>query len=223
MNKGWRVRLLVSGFMVLGCYGLWSLWQLPIRTIRMDGHALSVAQQTQLMQMFAPWQGSRFFQADLTRWQTRVTEMPWVKTATIRRQWPATILLSVQPHQYLAQWYPEGVITTTGEYLNLHVNTPLPLTLEGPPGMQATLFRQYQNFQARLSEQGLTLTRLTLEPRGAWEFMLDNGCLVKLGRSALMERLERWLAVHEQLMRSSTRTLAVIDLRYVNGMALQYE
>ena len=48
--------------------------------------------------------------------------------------------------------------------------------------------RRYLAAQGQLIEAGMRLTAVRLDARGAWEFDLDNGITVRLGRRQVDER-----------------------------------
>ena len=66
----------------------------------------------------------------------------------------------------------------------------------------------------------MRLTRVELDPRGAWELELANGVEVRLGRMDLEARLERFLRVASPLVATRQGEIAYIDMRYSNGFSV---
>ena len=56
--------------------------------------------------------------------------------------------------------------------------------------------------------------------RGAWEFRLDNGVTVRLGRRQVDERFERFMNAAARLVAVRASDIDYIDLRYTNGFAV---
>ena len=94
-----------------------------------------------------------------------------------------------------ARWGANGLLNTRGELFvsdARHIPPELP-QLSGPPGSEAEVARRYLAAQGQLVEAGMRLTAVRLDARGAWEFDLDNGVTVRLGRRQVDERFERFM------------------------------
>jgi cell division protein FtsQ len=72
----------------------------------------------------------------------------------------------------------------------------------------------------RLTETGMRLTALRLDARGAWEFDLDNGVTVRLGRKQVDERFETFMATAVKIVAQRATDIAYVDMRYANGFAI---
>jgi cell division protein FtsQ len=59
-----------------------------------------------------------------------------------------------------------------------------------------------------------------LDERGAWELELANGVAVKLGRQAVVERLERFIRLASQLVAKRLAEINYVDMRYTNGFSV---
>jgi cell division protein FtsQ len=66
----------------------------------------------------------------------------------------------------------------------------------------------------------MRLTAMRLDERGAWEFDLDNGVTVRLGRRQVDERFEQFLATALKLVTQRASDIAYVDMRYTNGFAI---
>jgi cell division protein FtsQ len=72
----------------------------------------------------------------------------------------------------------------------------------------------------RLTETGMRLTALRLDARGAWEFDLDNGVTVRLGRKQVDERFETFMATAVKIIAQRASDIAYVDMRYSSGFAI---
>ena len=67
------------------------------------------------------------------------------------------------------------------------------------------------------------MSRLRLDARGAWTLELEQGPLVHLGSRDLAARVERFLRLFPRLMASGAGRMAVVDMRYANGLAVRWQ
>lgn len=159
---------------------------------------------------------------DLDAIATAVRAIPWVDSATVGRSWPRGLRVFVVEQVPVARWGETGLLNTRGElFVNdaRHVPAELP-ELAGPPGSQGLVTERYLAAQGRLVEAGMRLASVRLDPRGAWEFALDNGVAVRLGRRQVDERFDRFMLAGARIVASRATDIAYIDLRYANGFAI---
>jgi cell division protein FtsQ len=166
--------------------------------------------------------GQGLIAIDLHKVAGVVRRLPWVDSVTVGRSWPRGLSVHVVEQVPVARWGQIGLLNPRGEvFVNdpEHVPAELP-ELIGPPGTQAVVTQRYLAVQGRMTEAGLRIARVRLDPRGAWEFSLDNGVVVRLGRRQVDERFERFMAAATRLLGTRAQDIAYIDLRYANGFAV---
>ena len=132
---------------------------------------------------------------DLAAVRRAVEQLPWVDSATVERQWPRALNIRVVEQVAAARWGANGLLNTRGELFiseARHIPPELP-RLSGPRGSEAEVARRYLAAQGQLIEAGMRLTAVRLDLRGAWEFDLDNGITVRLGRRQVDERFQRFV------------------------------
>jgi cell division protein FtsQ len=64
------------------------------------------------------------------------------------------------------------------------------------------------------------MSRLRLDERGAWELSLDNGVALRLGRTGVDERFERFLEAAARIVAARAAEIEYVDMRYSNGFAI---
>jgi cell division protein FtsQ len=159
---------------------------------------------------------------DLGAVQRAVEQLPWVDKATVERRWPRSLNIKVVEQVAAARWGPNGLLNTRGELFiseARHIPPELP-RLSGPRGTEAEVARRYLAAQGQLLEAGMRLTAVRLDPRGAWEFDLDNGITVRLGRRQVEERLQRFVQAAVGQISAHASDINYIDMRYTNGFAI---
>ena len=159
---------------------------------------------------------------DLNAVQRAVEQLPWVDSATVERQWPRALNIRVAEQVAAARWGANGLLNTRGELFiseARHIPPELPRLL-GPRGTEAEVARRYLAAQGQLLEAGMRLTAVRLDARGAWEFDLDNGITVRLGRRQVEERFQRFVQTGVSQIASHASDIHYIDMRYTNGFAI---
>jgi cell division protein FtsQ len=163
-----------------------------------------------------------FVTADLQSLQQAIEGLPWVDHARIQRRWPDALAVQVTEQSASARWGATGLVNARGEIFvkdARHVPTELP-RLEGPEGSERHVAELFFQLQPRLTEAGLQISALRLDPRGSWELDLTNGVTVRFGRRQLQERLERFIKVGASVVTSRPNEISFLDMRYSNGFAV---
>jgi cell division protein FtsQ len=166
--------------------------------------------------------GEGLVAVDLDAVGAAVRRLSWVDTVAVRRSWPRGLSVFVVEQVPVARWGETGLLNTRGElFVNdaRHVPTELP-ELTGPPGSERSVTQRYLAAQGRLVEAGMRLSSARLDPRGAWEFRLDNGVVLRLGRRQVDERFDRFMHAASRLVAVRAADIDYIDLRYTNGFAV---
>jgi cell division protein FtsQ len=159
---------------------------------------------------------------DLARIATAVEAIPWVDRASVARSWPNALRVQVVEQRPVARWGERGLVNMRGEVFvqeAQHIPPELP-ELVGPQGFEAAMTVRCLAVKARLEQAGLTLRRLTLDERGAWELALDNGITLRLGREDFDPRFERFITVAARLVATRAADIAYVDMRYSSGFAV---
>jgi cell division protein FtsQ len=192
-----------------------------VRHIDVDGPFQRVAPVEVEQALRATLHGG-FVTVDLDELRVNVEALAWVDRARVQRRWPDRLYVQVVEQIPAARWGDDGLLNTRGELFMTgarHVPPELP-RLDGPEGTQVAVAQRYLATQGRLLEQGLRLTALRLDARGAWEMDLSNGVTVRLGRRQVDERMERFLKVAAQVIAGRAAEVAYVDMRYSNGFSI---
>lgn len=168
-----------------------------------------------------------FFLVDLNAARGAFEKLPWVRHADLRRRWPDTLELRLEEHREVARWRQDAesrLVNDRGEVFSAASAEELPLFI-GPEGTAAEVLARYREFGAELAPTGRQLHTLTLSQRQAWQFRLDDGAVVELGREQsphrVSERLARFVAGYGETVNRLGAPLALVDLRYPNGFAVR--
>ena len=171
-----------------------------------------------------------FFSVSLDGVRQALEELPWVRQAEVRRQWPGRLEVTIEEHAPVAFWGQ-----ATGQLVNTHgevfsavmtvpPSAPMPL-LVGPPGMAPEMLSHFQMAESALKPLGRWPKALNVSARQALQIRLDDGMLVELGRqqakAPIRQRIERFVEYYPSVLTAARQRPSVVDMRYPNGFALR--
>ena len=201
----------------------------PIQEVQVT-NVLQEVRRTDLEEALAGRLRGNFFSVNLEGIRQAVEQLPWVRTAEARRQWPSRIEISIEEHQPVAYWGD-----STGQLVNSHgevfaatmtVPPPAPIPmLFGPNELTLEMLGYYQQAADLIKPLGRVPQALTISPRLAVQMKLDDGMVVELGReqpkAPVRERLLRFVEFYPNVLTAARQRPTVVDMRYPNGFALR--
>ena len=208
----------------VGISGDWLLTKLdqPIAGVQVQGQ-LQQLNAVEVEQYVGDLLQPTYLQLDLDAIRERLESHPWVARSAVRRQWPDQIVLQVTERQAFAQWGQDQLVTANGVRFQPPVlPTELALQLIGPTDSEAELLEWYPRLRDAMAASGLDISRLEKNQRGSWSVAVQQGFVLYLGRDDLLIKLERLQPIYNQMLVEHSGQIAAIDLRYTNGIAVQW-
>lgn len=239
----WDIRImnLTALVLVLGvvCLGLGAtaLWALrhPVFAIEKIAVYGDVAHNNEvtLRANVMPQLSGNFFTLDLAQAKETFEALPWVRKATVRREFPNRLRVRLDEHIPVALWGDSSetsMVNQDGLVFEANVDDidadKLPV-LSGPAGQSVLVWQMYNFLQPIFGSVSMGVDKLELSPRGSWRVQTDSDATIELGRGSQQEvgqRLQLFLKTVSQVtsryQRTTTSVLAA-DLRHTNGYALR--
>ena len=202
---------------------LWSWLNRPIARVEVHAPFINL-ERGQVEQELAEYLQTGFFQLDLKGMQEILLDMPWVREASVRRAWPARLLVSIEEKQAIARWGRGQLISTESkvfapEDVSDFVGLPL---LVGPDNEAEEVMQQYLAISQLLRPMGLVIEQLELSGTGAWRFTVEH-VQVSMGRDRKMERLQRFIRLYHAHLEPRWSEVTRVDLRYLNGASVAWK
>ena len=165
--------------------------------------------------------GASFLAVDLGAARAAVEALPWVATASVRREWPGTLRIAFTEEVPVATWRDHGLVNADGVVFvdGAQGFAGLP-ALAGPKDSAAEVLATYTEMQRALTASGLELKRVEQSDRRAWTVWFADGTQVRLGRRDALPRLARYASVAAPLVAPQAAHIDYVDMRYANGFAL---
>jgi cell division protein FtsQ len=227
--------LIAVVMLVLIASGVWWLSQRPMFTLgsvrvesMYDIELKRVNELTLRAGVIGKFKGN-FFTTNLEQVRTAFESVPWVRRATVRREWPDQLIVSIEEHEPLGTWGEDGrLLSVKGDVFTANLaeadeDHPLP-EFEGPEGSEKEVLARFAELRAWFAPLKLVPEALSLSSRYAWTVKLDNGMKVALGReqdhTTLRNRVARLVGIYPQLVDRIQGEIDLVDMRYPNGLAL---
>jgi len=194
---------------------------LPIHTIKIYGPWQNLAQDDVRIALGDMRRG--FFHLNVIQVQTKLLQLPWVNAASVARQWPDTIVITLTEQQPAAIFNGEQLFNASGKLFtpalaSFPANLPM---VWGPVAQADVIWRNYQTWQQLLSTQALQIAQLQVNDRGSWQLQLTQGMKIILGREQLLSRLQQFVSAYPQLQTRMQGIITQVDLRYPDGLAVK--
>jgi cell division protein FtsQ len=223
--------------LVLGALGagVWALVRLPAFaltgiTVRGDvEHNNEVTLRANVVTKFT----GNFFTADLGRVRDAFESVPWVRLASVQREFPNRLRVTLQEHKPVAYWGDDGeqrMLNSFGEVFEANIGdleeVKMP-RLSGPDSQSSQVLSMYLALAPAFKDLTLTLDSLELTERGSWRARLQHGGVMELGRGSVddvmtrVQRVSKTLAQVTQKLGRKVSAIESADLRYENGYALR--
>ncbi|MEH3086171.1 MAG: cell division protein FtsQ/DivIB [Xylophilus ampelinus] len=236
-----RLMNFTAGVMFAGCVALllaaggwWVLRNpaLAIGSIAVEGDLAHNTEQTLRESVAGRLPGS-FLTLDLPAARAVFESTPWVRKASVRREFPDHLRVRLQEHVPQAYWGAQAdttMLNSFGEIFdapNGDIDVDMP-RLFGPDAQAAAeVLSMYRVLQPVFRPLGMEVDALDLSNRGGWRATLESGATVELGSGSEAEveaRARRFVRTLDQVVAQHGRkadALESADLRHGSGYALR--
>ena len=215
--------------------------QFPLKHISIQGD-LQNAQPGQIRSAIAQVAATNILRIDVVKAAEAVQSVPWIEEATIRREWPDTLVVYVNERVIQSRWNDELWLDHLGTPVRLPVDTGRDLPhLKGPTNSAQEILAQYRTWQSSFSKQGLDITTLEMSGRNSWkiEFLrasnatdersasgdadvVANDIEVVLGSINPQLQVERFLWLYREVLSPVDEWIESVDMRYPNGISVRW-
>lgn len=235
MNLTASVLFVLCAVLVLAAGAWWALRHpaFAIGRIVVQGEMVHNTAVT-LRANVAPQLSGNFFTINLQAARDAFEQVPWIRSAQVRREFPHTLRVVLREHHAVAYWGMDtetAMVNSEGEVFEANGadadQEGLP-RLSGPDGESAALVLQmHQQLQPLFEALGMSVGALDLSRRGGWRATLDSGAVVELGAGTAQEvaqRTQRFLRTLTQVAGQYQRradALESADLRHNGGYAVR--
>ncbi len=243
MNK------LTAYLMLLACIFLLaaavrSVMHLPyfaLHTVVVEAAENNVLQHIKAAEVRANISGKlrgNFFTADLESVRQTFLSLPWVRSASVRRSWPDSLIVTLEEYIPWAVWgapTDSRLVNRDGEIFRVNHSDLMALLkraelirLVGSEANAKDMVDRYKKLEMTFSPLGWKLVELSLNKRASWSARFSHGLRVEFGRDdnesgkpTFEQRLQQFVQAWPKIMNSGYTDIVYADLRYNNGFAIR--
>ena len=175
-----------------------------------------------------------FFTVNLAQTREVFESVPWVRRASVRREFPNQLRVQLQEHHAAAFWGgpdQSTLVNNFGEVFEANVgdveHEDLPRLHGSQPAQAPELLAMYRRLAPVFEGIEMKLETLWLTPRGSWRGQLDGGALIEFGAGTpeqVQAVVQRFLQTLTQVAAKYGRRVDALesaDLRHNEGYAVR--
>ncbi|EOI3578380.1 cell division protein FtsQ [Cronobacter turicensis] len=219
--------VIFGGWMVLGW--MEDAQRLPLSKLVVTGERHYTRNDDIRQSILALGAPGTFMTQDVNIIQNQIERLPWIKQASVRKQWPDELKIHLVEYVPIARWNDQHMIDTDGTAFSVPSDRAskqvLPL-LYGPEGSENEVLQGYRSMGQVLAKDKFTLKEAAMTARRSWQVTLSNNIKLNLGRDDTMKRLERFVELYpvlQQQAQTDNKRISYVDLRYDSGAAVGWE
>ncbi|VFS66725.1 Cell division protein FtsQ [Raoultella planticola] len=216
--------VLVSGWMVLGW--MEDAQRLPLSRMVVTGERHYTRNDDIRQAILALGSPGTFMTQDVNIIQSQIERLPWIKQASVRKQWPDELKIHLVEYVPIARWNDQHMVDVEGNSFSVPADRTnkqnLPM-LYGPEGSENEVLQGYRDMGQVLAKDKFTLKVAAMTARRSWQLTLNNDIKLNLGRGDTMKRLQRFMELYpvlQQQAQTDGKRISYVDLRYDSGAAV---
>lgn len=216
-----------GGWMVLGW--MEDAQRLPLSKLVVTGERHYTRNDDIRQSILALGAPGTFMTQDVNIIQSQIERLPWIKQASVRKQWPDELKIHLVEYVPLARWNDQHMMDADGNAFSVPSDRTskqnLPM-LSGPEGSEGEVLQGFRAMGQVLAKSNFTLKEAAMTARRSWQLTLTNGIRLNLGRDETMKRLDRFVELYpvlQQQAQADGKRISYVDLRYDSGAAVGWE
>ncbi|WP_416261582.1 cell division protein FtsQ [Gibbsiella quercinecans] len=234
-SNGTQLAGIIFLLMVLGTI-LWSGWavvgwmqdasRLPLSRLVVTGERHYTTNDDIRQAILALGSPGTFMTQDVNVIQQQIERLPWIKQASVRKQWPDELKIHLVEYVPAARWNDLHMVDAEGKSFSVPAERvgkqKLPL-LYGPEGSEQDVLEGYRAMSSVLAANRFSLKMVAMSARHSWQLALDNDVRLELGRDDRMGRLQRFIGLYPVLVQQGQaegKRVSYVDLRYESGASV---
>jgi len=166
-----------------------------------------------------------FFNFKINILKKEIEEVPWVKSADIRRVYPGEIKIYIEEHIPIAIWNNESYMNNIGDIFFIHdIKKNLPIISSNQSGNKI-MFEYFSLLLKYISDENFDIKIKKIEENDirSLSAYLSSGIIVKFGSKDIRNKIHTFIKVYKTLNTSDLEKIRYIDMRYSNGFSIGWK
>ncbi|MFZ2578412.1 MAG: cell division protein FtsQ [Citrobacter portucalensis] len=214
----------VSGWVVLGW--MEDAQRLPLSKLVLTGERHYTRNDDIRQSILALGAPGTFMTQDVNIIQSQIERLPWIKQASVRKQWPDELKIHLVEYVPIARWNDQHMVDAEGNTFSVptgRANKQVLPMLYGPEGSASEVLQGFRDMGQVLAKDRFTLKEAAMTARRSWQLTLNNDIKLNLGRGDTIKRLSRFVELYpvlQQQAQTDGKRISYVDLRYDSGAAV---
>ncbi|MGB5600784.1 MAG: FtsQ-type POTRA domain-containing protein [Thiothrix litoralis] len=197
---------------------------LPISRIDLKGDRKFI-KDADLQAVIEKYKQTNLYLLDTDTLRTDLETLPWVRSVTLRKAWPAHLIVGIEEQHPVAFWGRERLMNQYGELFAAELPSMRGVfpTLYSPQDNGREMGERYLEVKEWLKGLPLELSELTEDESGSWRIKIKEGPEVMIGSEDQRLRMQRFRVGFQQELAKKLNNVRRVDLRYTNGFAVEWK
>ena len=206
----------VSGWVVLGW--MEDAQRLPLSKLVLTGERHYTRNDDIRQSILALGAPGTFMTQDVNIIQSQIERLPWIKQASVRKQWPDELKIHLVEYVPIARWNDQHMVDAEGNTFSVptgRANKQVLPMLYGPEGSASEVLQGFRDMVQVLAKDRFTLKEAAMTARRSWQLTLNNDIKLNLGRGDTIKRLARFVELYpvlQQQAQTDGKRISYVDL-----------
>ena len=206
----------VSGWVVLGW--MEDAQRLPLSKLVLTGERHYTRNDDIRQSILALGAPGTFMTQDVNIIQSQIERLPWIKQASVRKQWPDELKIHLVEYVPIARWNDQHMVDAEGNTFSVptgRANKQVLPMLYGPEGSASEVLQGFRDMGQVLAKDRFTLKEAAMTARRSWQLTLNNDIKLNLGRGDTIKRLACFVELYpvlQQQAQTDGKRISYVDL-----------
>ena len=219
---GILISITVIALLIISAVKIMDPSTLPVRHVSVTGefvHLSPIVLQESVSEVVR----GGFFNINVETIQEILLEEPWVQQVSVKKVWPDSITVNIREQNPVAQWHEADLVNSDAKLFRPDRESfpdGLPL-LSGPDNSAELVLGNLEKLRSILPD-GLDVHELDLSERRSWILKLNNGLVIRLGKSDVVEKTKQFFEYFPVSSLIELEKIMYVDMRYTNGFIVRW-
>lgn len=225
--KPWHSALMI--IVLIAIFGLLTNYLLNNETAKpvvIEPNQLTKSQFDALQQAIEPIGEAQFFGADLVKIHQTISQLTWVESANVQRDWNNGVVVSVTARRPIANFGSDRLLDANGVVYepaeSSQLMNPNLVNLHGQDTESQQIMQKLKRINAWYAPLDVQVQDLILTPRQTWIIRFNNGMRIMVDHEDAEQKLYNLAIQLQSALADDFGHIDSVDLRYKNGFAIAW-
>ena len=197
----------------------------PIKNISIESIIININKDDVFEKSKNYLDSKSFFNFKINILKKEIEEVPWVKSADIRRVYPGEIKIYIEEHIPIAIWNNESYMNNIGDIFFVNdIKKNLPIISSNQSGNKI-MFEYFSLLLKYISDENFDIKIKKIEENDirSLSAYLSSGIIVKFGSKDIKDKIHTFIKLYKTLNSSDLEKIGYIDMRYSNGFSIGWK